>query len=96
MEKQRLHAYVSGRVQGIGFRWHVIQAVRLHMPGIVGWVRNRMDGRVEVLAEGTHDELDRLLDVLNTGPSSARVTLVETEWAGAKGDLKGFDVNYTA
>jgi len=96
VNKQRLRAFVSGYVQGVGFRWHVIQAVKLRIPGITGWIRNRQDGRVELLVEGTDEELDALLEVLNTGPTSASVRLVETEFSAAVGDLKGFDVNYTA
>lgn len=89
-----MHAYVHGRVQGVGFRWHIVQAVRLHIPEITGWIRNRRDGSVELLVEGTDDQLDRLLQVLNSGPGMARVTRVDTEFSRSLGDLKGFDVNY--
>ena len=63
---------VSGRVQGVGFRWYVMrraQALRLR-----GMVRNLPDGRVEVVAAGSDDAVARLEDDLRAGPSLARVT----------------------
>lgn len=65
---------VSGVVQGVGFRWFVLrQAERL---GIVGWVRNLPDGRVEVAA-GEEGRLSELEKALRSGPSRSRVTDVE-------------------
>ena len=62
---------VSGRVQGVGFRWFVErEAATL---GITGWVRNREDGRVEVMATGTPQQLGTLHDRLREGPRAARV-----------------------
>jgi acylphosphatase len=66
------------------------------MPEIVGWIRNRRDGRVELLVEGPDDQLDMLLSVLNSGPSASQVTRVDTEFSRALGGMKGFDVNYDA
>jgi acylphosphatase len=62
---------VSGRVQGVGFRWFVErEAVTL---GVTGWVRNREDGRVEVMATGTQEQLAALYSRLREGPRAARV-----------------------
>ncbi len=62
---------VSGRVQGVGFRWYVErEAATL---GIAGWVRNREDGRVEVMATGTRQQLSALHGRLREGPRAARV-----------------------
>ena len=62
---------VSGRVQGVGFRWFVErEAATL---GIAGWVRNREDGRVEVMATGTREQLGALHRRLREGPRAARV-----------------------
>ena len=55
----RLHAYFSGRVQGVGFRFTTIHIAHGHR--VVGFVRNLSDGRVELLAEGTKDELEKFL-----------------------------------
>jgi acylphosphatase len=62
---------VRGRVQGVGFRWFVEREA--HMLGIAGWVRNNHDGSVEVLAQGTRDQLAGLHARLREGPRAARV-----------------------
>jgi acylphosphatase len=75
---RRLHAVVSGRVQGVGFRASAQQvAQRL---GLAGWVRNLADGRVELHAEGPATALDQLLDWLRQGPSLSRVDGVDVDW----------------
>jgi acylphosphatase len=75
---RRLHAVVSGRVQGVGFRASAQQvAQRL---GLAGWVRNLADGRVELEAEGPPEILDQLLAWLRKGPSLGRVDSVEADW----------------
>ena len=73
------HLIIRGRVQGVGFRYSLCQeALRL---GLAGWVRNRQDGSVEAVAQGTNDALDALLDWARTGPSMAHVTEIEcTNW----------------
>jgi acylphosphatase len=68
---------VRGRVQGVGFRWFVEREA--HILGVAGWVRNKADGRVEVLAQGTRQQLDALSLRLREGPRAARVDDVE-EW----------------
>ena len=70
-----LHAIVSGRVQGVGFRQHADeQAQALELDG---WVRNLADGRVEVLIEGEELAARELADWLAQGPPAAQVTEVE-------------------
>ncbi|HSY92160.1 MAG TPA: acylphosphatase [Candidatus Binatus sp.] len=66
---------VRGRVQGVGFRWFVEREA--HILGIAGWVRNNHDGGVEVLAQGTRDQLSGLHGRLCEGPRAARVDAVE-------------------
>jgi acylphosphatase len=66
---------VRGRVQGVGFRWFVEREA--HILGIAGWVRNNADGGVEVLAQGTRDQLIGLHTRLREGPRAARVDAVE-------------------
>jgi acylphosphatase len=66
---------VRGRVQGVGFRWFVEREA--HILGIAGWVRNNHDGSVEVLAQGTRDQLSGLRSRLREGPRAARVDNVE-------------------
>jgi len=68
---------VTGRVQGVWYRgWTVDQARSL---GLSGWVRNRRDGSVEILAEGPDDALTELVRRCHEGPPAARVERVEVE-----------------
>ncbi len=90
----RLHAMVSGRVQGVYFRSFVQeQAAELDL---TGWVRNRWDGSVEVTAEGPQHRLEVLLKALHQGPPSARVEGVDSAWMKATGEFTGFSVRSTA
>ena len=66
---------VRGRVQGVGYRWFVEREA--HILGIAGWVRNNADSSVEVLAQGTRDQLSGLRGRLQQGPRAARVDNVE-------------------
>jgi acylphosphatase len=87
---QRLEAVVRGQVQGVGFRWFVTRQAALL--GLTGWVANRPDGSVEVVAEGPADALDGLQGLLAGGPAGARVERVETSRGAAQGDLERFQV----
>jgi len=71
----RLHVLVRGRVQGVGFRWHVREAAR--RLGLAGWVRNRPDGTVEVAAEGSDELLQLLQNELWKGPPGAVVASLD-------------------
>ena len=85
---ERLHAQVYGQVQGVGFRRFVVdEAERL---GVVGWVRNRWDDSVEVMAEGERPVLAHLLEALRRGPRQADVQTVMEEWLPATGEFKQF------
>lgn len=86
----RLHARVIGRVQGVGFRYFVMNAaVEL---GLTGWVRNRKDGSVEVVAEGDVERLESLVGVLQRGPRSSAVREVKTRLQPARGEFGSFHV----
>ncbi len=71
----RLHVLVRGRVQGVGFRWHVREIAR--RLGLRGWVRNCPDGAVEIAAEGSDESIQRLQEELRKGPPGAVVSSVE-------------------
>lgn len=60
--------------------------------GLRGWVRNRRDGRVEVLAEGERDALTALLEELRRGPRYARVEGVDIDWTEASGEFADFRI----
>ena len=91
-EAWRLHAVVGGRVQGVGFRAHTQwQAAGL---GLSGYVKNLRDGRVEVMAEGPREDLERLERFLRAGPPGASVAQVEIEWLPGEGVLRAFTVHF--
>jgi acylphosphatase len=81
---------VRGRVQGVGFRWFVEREA--HILGIAGWVRNNHDGSVEVLAQGTRDQLSGLHARLREGPRAARVDAVEVSEANSIAGLSSFRI----
>ena len=81
---------VCGRVQGVGFRWFVEREA--HHLGVAGWVRNNIDGRVEVLAQGTREQLDALSLRLREGPRAARVDAVEESEAKLTEGMKTFRI----
>jgi acylphosphatase len=88
---RRVRFVVTGRVQGVGFRWFVRAEAR--PLGLRGWVRNREDGPVEGEAEGAADAIDALTDCLEVGPSSAIVTNVEiSEVSDESIPFKGFEI----
>jgi acylphosphatase len=80
----RLHAVVGGRVEGVGFRATTQDQGR--SLGLAGWVRNRVDGSVEVDAEGDRTHLESFLAFLRSGPLGARVEGVAAEWLPPQGD----------
>lgn len=84
----RLTAWVSGRVQGVGFRWWTrCRALEL---GLVGSAENLRDGRVEVIAEGPRDHCEQILSLLRSSSSPGSVDQVVERWSAAEGGLAGF------
>ena len=81
---------VRGRVQGVGFRWFVEREA--HILGIAGWVRNNHDGTVEVMAQGTRDQLAGLHSRLREGPRAARVDSVEVSEESPTPRLSSFGI----
>jgi acylphosphatase len=81
---------VRGRVQGVGFRWFVEREA--HVLGVSGWVRNNADGSVEVLAQGTRNQLLGLRSRLRQGPRAARVDDVEESEVGPVAGLSSFRI----
>jgi len=74
--------FISGRVQGVGFRWFVVK--HAHDLGLTGWARNEDDGRVHVYAVGYPEKLDRLAGLLYQGPKMAEVRGVEQQEAAVQ------------
>ncbi len=89
---EELYATVVGYVQGVGFRYFVVEkAQRL---GLRGYVRNRADGDVEVVAQGMRPALENLLVLLRQGPSAAEVYEVHTIWGQPTTHISGFHIRY--
>ena len=87
-EQARLTALVSGRVQGVGFRWWTRRhAERL---GLVGSAANLPDGRVEVVAEGPRVALERLAQLLGSSGTPGRVARVDARYSEPRGGMTGF------
>jgi acylphosphatase len=88
---ERLKATVYGRVQGVSFRYNTL--LKANEIGVQGWVRNRYDGSVEVVAEGSRPALERLLAWLHEGSPGSRVTEVEASWWAATGEFEVFEIH---
>jgi acylphosphatase len=84
----RLRIIVSGRVQDVFFRAATADEAR--WLGIQGFARNRPDGTVEIVAEGSRKQLEALLAWAHTGPPHSRVDEVAAEWAKFQGDFNDF------
>ena len=83
MSKKRVDISVSGRVQGVGFRYFVTQTAR--SLDLNGTVQNRLDGTVYIRAEGEQENLEQLMVHLKLGPLMARVDDLKSEWSEFKG-----------
>jgi acylphosphatase len=91
---RRVHAIVTGRVQGVSYRASTASEARLL--GLVGWVRNLGDGSVELEAEGPPDQIERLLAWCRKGPPAARVADVAVDDRPATGTDTKFSVLLTS
>ena len=81
---------LSGRVQGVGFRWYTREAAAVE--NLAGWVRNLPDGRVEALVQGDREAVDRFGRQLARGPRGAHVDDVETFDEVPGGSSAGFEI----
>ena len=85
-----IHALVSGRVQGVGYRAFVrMTATQL---GIVGWIKNLPDGRVELIAQGNKEGLEELEDACWAGPPLSKVIDIEFQLASDGMDFNEFSI----
>ena len=76
-DRTRVHVFVNGEVQGLGFRQAIADKAREQ--GVTGWVRNLRDGRVEAVLEGPRDEVYRVVGLCRAGPKGARVDGVQVD-----------------
>lgn len=91
MAQKRIHLVIRGRVQGVYFRASAVrEAKRL---GLTGWVKNRQDSAVEVVAEGEEDQVKDFLAWAQHGPSTARVDKIDTRWRSYTGEFASFTID---
>jgi len=89
-ENVRVHVWVKGRVQAVGFRAFVQQ--NAFQIGVTGWVRNVGYDTVEAVAEGTKSQVDRFLEMVKRGPNVSRVDESHEEWEQITGEFARFHV----
>ena len=90
MSFKAFHISVSGRVQGVGFRVRTkLKADRL---GLVGWVKNLDDGRVEILAEGEEKNLNKLVGWIKSQPLFSKVEKMEISEEKSKKEFNSFEI----
>jgi acylphosphatase len=89
-ENKRAHLYISGRVQGVNFRYYTRQQAQIL--GVKGWVRNLIDGRVETVFEGDELSVGKMVEWCRQGPRAARVDTVNVYWEEPKGEFSGFEI----
>jgi acylphosphatase len=90
--KARAHVHVTGRVQGVFFRAETADLA--HRLGLVGWVRNLSDGRVEALFEGEKQDVEEAVAFCEQGPPGAQVQKLDVIWENWKGEFSDFRVRY--
>lgn len=90
MNRKRATVCFKGRVQGVWFRAYTKQQADLQQ--VCGWVRNRPDGSVEALFEGTDVAIKAVIAACKEGPPSALVEETELLWQSATGEFSRFDV----
>ena len=90
MERHRLQVWYSGHVQGVGFRY----TVKALTPGfeVTGTIRNLPDGRVELLAEGTKDELRAFQQAIRDSGLGSLIRSEDVSWGEAKSEFRGFEI----
>jgi acylphosphatase len=91
-ETVRIHIWVRGRVQGVGFRAFAQQAGMVL--GLNGWVRNMGYDKVEAVAEGSREKLEKFAIAIKKGPRAGNVEEVKIEWEPVRGERDGFNVKY--
>ena len=91
-EKIRAHIFVSGKVQGVFYRESTKKkAERL---GVLGWIKNLRDGRVEAIFEGDKGNVEEMVNWARKGPIWAKIEALELIWDDYQGEFKGFEIRY--
>ena len=91
-EKARAHLIVFGRVQGVCFRAATQKAATIF--GLYGWVRNKHDGTVEAIVEGSKKDVISLINWCHKGPPISQVEKVEVIWQDYHGEFSEFGIQF--
>ena len=89
---KRLHIFVAGIVQGVGFRFFTDRVAK--ELNIKGFVKNLPDGRVEIVAEGEEEALNKFLERIREGPRLAKVEKVDVREEEFKGEFENFEIRF--
>lgn len=93
MEQKRIKLFITGDVQGVGYRaWFRREALK---SGVSGWVKNRSDMTVEAVCEGDAEALKRLIELAKQGPPVAQIDNIDVAWEIARGEFIGFEIKST-
>jgi len=90
--RKRATVFYSGRVQGVGFRYTVREIACGYE--LAGYVRNLHDERVELVIEGTEEEITAFLDAVRTSQLGSHIRNENMNWQEAAGEFRGFDIRY--
>jgi acylphosphatase len=91
-KKARAHVYISGRVQGVSFRWNT--QAKAQQLGLAGWVRNMWDGRVEAVFEGDEAAVRQAVEWCRHGDQPARVDQIDVDYEQPTGELSSFRITF--
>ncbi len=89
-KKVRVHLLISGRVQGVAFRYYT-QDIAQSL-GIKGWVKNCWDSKVEIVVEGEEEKVKKLISWCYQGPGSAIVERIDMEWEKYRREFNSFGI----
>jgi len=88
----RVHLIISGYVQGVGFRYSVRKKANIF--NINGWVKNNIDGTVEIVAEGDDKNIQAFLEYCKKGPSLASINNIKLDYEDPKQEFKDFEIRF--
>jgi acylphosphatase len=92
MSKARAHIFVSGKVQGVFFRQNTRR--KAQGAGVLGWVKNLDDGRVEAVFKGEEETIKAVIEFCKVGPKGAQVTEITVNWEPYRGEFQSFNIAY--
>jgi len=89
---QQLYLKISGSVQGVSFRYYTKEAA--DTLALSGWVKNLADGTLEILAQGSRENLEKFLEWCQGGPTSAQIEKLDKEWQKPEKKFDSFEIRY--